>query len=322
MLSINNPIEENDIYDAKQLAPGHPVFRLDGYGNDAGKIDSIVIKLESGQAPAVGFASAHMQLIDPRARSVLLTQTELAAVRAWCSHGGVGDVLMVPAAKFLRADLQRPGSWIKMENKQLVNLEDAANSRLGGDKADVRIIARALKAQGGLEGLGGIIAVDLFTGYNDRFVYNLQNPNEKVGRNDPTFGKLNSLQNVGNVFVEIGPNGVARPIGLDNFDPYSEFKSPHQAVDDSWPGLLLIESDNVKRHFAERVIEDLEHLLGPRSRKVKFLNSDRLGKRRKDRLVDGIDTAAARLRHLVRQYANATPNPPAGVTSRLAALHW
>ena len=41
-LSINNLIEEHHIYGAVALAKGHPVFQLEGYGEN-GVLDTIIV---------------------------------------------------------------------------------------------------------------------------------------------------------------------------------------------------------------------------------------------------------------------------------------
>jgi len=325
MLNYENLIQADDIYNCVALAEGHPVYRIEGFGDDQGHVDALVVKLESGTLGQVRFASANMQVVDANARSKALTATEVAALQAWCGPGGLGDARALPVAFALRRDLGKPGTWIKMEVKRLVTLNDAVDKRLAGDKADIRLIAAGLRAPRGLETLGRIIAVDLFNGISDRFVYNPTQPNKDVGDQYPGLagGRLHHLGNVGNVFVEIGPNGVASPVGLDNFDPWSSFKDPNTAVNHQWPGLLLADTAQRKRTFAGRVIDDLERLLGPRSRKVKLASTTRLGKRRKDRLLEGMEDGAARLRLAVRNYVNNNPgNLPAGITSRLDRLGW
>lgn len=116
-------------------------------------------------------------------------------------------------------------------------------------------------------------------------------------------------------------------IGLDSFGPSSEVKN----VDDGnvdptrWGGILLKPEYKAQREqYAGLIINDLEALLGPRNRKVRFASKDRLGTGRKKRVNHGMEKGAKKLRDAFRLWARQNPGRPlrAGVAARVALLGW
>jgi hypothetical protein len=332
MLSLRTPITAEEIYKVTELAPGHPVYQLDGWG-DGHRIDSIVLKLESGNARDVQYAAMMMNIVDRNSTQVVLTPQEMQELKTWAGGGAVPDVDTFRVAQKLATALGQPGSWMKMGLKQLKTLDDAVGKRLdpnNPDKADVRVIAKALKDSGGLEKLGEIIAADLFNGSNDRFAYPPLAGAGQAGKYPGIL--LRSVQNVGNVFVACNGNGSGRPVGLDNYDPFGETRhvegvSAQQMdlSDQTWGGHLFLKRNNVLREdFAGAVISDLEALLGPRNRKNPFGSQNRLGTARKKRILNGIDSGAKKI-HDVFDAARRNANGrqlPVGITRKLAALGW
>ncbi|MGJ8638089.1 MAG: hypothetical protein ACSHYA_01735 [Opitutaceae bacterium] len=331
MLSLRSPIAASDIYTIEALAPGHPVYRLDGFGDGTGRIDSIVVKLEGNADPRnVKAAAALMTVVDPKARTVVLSAQEIQSLRIWAGGGAVPSTDAFRTATKLQNDLTQTGAWVKMDVKRLKTLQDAVMRRIdpaNPDKADVRVIANALKNSGGLEKLGEIIAADLFNGNTDRFA-----PPSAVG---PAFGttmgpggvRLEVISNVGNVFVYCNGNGSGKPIGLDNYDPSSEWKDLNNAAIDAnrWGGILLLDSKKPEREeYARSIISDLEGLLGPRNRSYRFLPQNRLGTGRKRRLRHGMESGAKKLRRFLQNWQRANPHhqhKPA-IAAKMALLQW
>lgn len=325
MLKIDSPIVYTDIYNVVALAQGHPVYKLEGWGDDKGQVDAIVVKMESMKAAAnmgnvrdVGMATALMTIIDKNARTLVLKKDEVAQLKLYAEAGNVADQTGLRTAGDLLKDLNDPmGVWTKMEVKRLTQLDKALAKRLQGDKADVRVIAAALKAHGGLEKLGKIIAVDLFNGNNDRFIY--PGPGKKE---DGMTVRFKAIWNLGNVLVAAGS-----PIGLDSYDPNNTTRDLNVAVtaNSDWSGMLLTQGMKAEREqFVADIIEDLELALGPRNRKsiMKVIGSkNRLGSNRKDRLMKGMLAGKNMLQQALVPRRNH-PNFPIGLSSRMALLGW
>ncbi|MEN8150234.1 MAG: hypothetical protein ABFS86_10450 [Planctomycetota bacterium] len=327
MLSLNSPINAADIYTAKALAPGHPVFKLDGFGDDRGKIDSVVVKLETNQSSAnVQAAAMIMTVVDRNARTEALKPLEVGQLKLWAQGGEVPDVDAFQTALDLARQLEIPGAWVKMDVKRLTMLDGAVKKRLdpaNPDKADVRLIARALKKHGGLEKLGEIIAADLFNGNTDRF----GPPFELQPGRGPGGIPLDAIYNVGNVFVACDGKGRGSPIGLDNYDPASEWKDLNNGDIDPnrWGGMLLHPRRKADREqYAGLIVSDLEALLGPRNRKFSLSSKNRLGSGRKRRIRNGMGSGAKKLKRALQRWQRTSPSGrlKAGVTAKMAALGW
>jgi hypothetical protein len=326
VLKIGSPIVYTDIYNIVPLAKGHPVFKLEGWGDDHGKIDAIVVKMESMSANAtsahrrdVRVATGMMNVIDPSARTHVLDRAEVEQLKMYADGGNVADQDGLMAANELKRLLADPkGVWTKMEVKQLLGLDGALKKRLAGDKADVRAIAAALKKSGGLEKLGQIIAVDLFNGNNDRFDF--------LGgiKADGLPERFKVIRNLGNVLVACGANGRGEPIGLDSYDPNNEFREMNTALNQQsdWGGLLLTAAKTAERNrFVEGVISDLEMALGPRNRKIAFASKKRLGSNRKERLLNGMLSGKNIIQRTLVPL-KAKPNLSPGLRTRIALMGW
>lgn len=332
MLGVKNPLKAEEIFKVSELAPGHPVYKLEGWGDGkSSKIDAIVLKGESGHSKSVQIAAAMMNIVDARSTQIALTPQELQEVKMWANGGDVPDVDAFRAAQAFGTALNQPNTtWLKMELKQLMTLDDAVFKRLQGDKADVRFIAHALKKHGGLEKLGEIISADLFNGSNDRFAYP---PLTKAQDGKHAGVPLKVIQNVGNVFIACNGRGSGSPVGLDNFDPFSTARHVvgQEAMDmdlgvQSWGGnLLLKQHATIREQFVKGIIEDLEALLGgPRNRKNPFGSQNRLGTGRKQRLLTGMESGMKKMRNeFARLKRNANGRTfPVGINRKLAQLGW
>jgi len=82
-LSLNTPILEDEIYFAKGLSEGHPVFLLEGFNEEA-----IVVKAEGDANLAADARNTSIRsnarvisAVDPNARQVVLNPPEVQALR-------------------------------------------------------------------------------------------------------------------------------------------------------------------------------------------------------------------------------------------------
>ena len=333
MLSVREPIKAIDIYSIKDLKTGqNPVFQLFGFGDANGKVDSIVVKMEEGDARGnfqrrdVRAAAKHMEIVDPRSRTEILNPAEISALKLWAMGGTVPDAAMLQLTNMLATQLGRRGVWVKMATRKLIKLDTAVLKRLdpnNPDDTDVRIIGKALRDKGGLEKLGMIVAADLFNGNTDRFTL----PDPHFPGTAPGTGgiPMQVVTNVGNVLVASVGGNKAHPIGLDSYDPMSEWKnvdSPTPAVGNTWGGLILRPNQKAARKsYAEKIVSDLEALLGARNRT--FRNKNQLGTRRKSRINNGMEEGAKKLKKALRTWRRRFPNQDVkGVKAKMDLLGW
>jgi hypothetical protein len=317
-LDLNTLIEPSSIFSIKALSPGHPVYLLEGWTLGTG----LVIKQESTiAAKNVKTNAMIMHAVSPGATAVPLKPAELQALRTWSTANPESA-----AGRAVVSDLVQTGTWLKMKAAQgLIDLKGAANAALAGDKSDVRLIAKALNAPGGLEALGAIIAADAFNANNDRFAFDGQGGMNWQG------SRLQCLANVGNVFIAANKSGAMTPIGLDTWDPGSQHKDLRDPLNEQlarWPGRLLADPAKADRTtFADMVVDDLETVLGPRNRNFfakALVGTDRLDRQAKPRVVTGIEAGARKIRdYLKHRYGPASRQTlPVGLAQRLSAAGW
>jgi len=317
-LDLNSLIEPSSIFAIKALSPGHPVYLLEGWTEGTG----LVIKQESTLAAKnVKTNAMIMHAVSRGATAVPLKPAELQALRTWAgaNRDSTGGTALI-------SDLGQTGTWLKMKAAQgLIDLKSAANAASAGDKTDVRVIAKALNAPGGLEALGAIIAADAFNSNNDRFAF------DGFGGMNWNGARLKCLANVGNVFVSASKSGAMTPIGLDTWDPGSQHKDLRDALNEQmarWPGRMLADAAKAERvAFADMVVDDLETVLGPRNRNLiakAMVGTNRLDKQAKPRVVAGIEAGARKIRdYLKLRYGPASRQTlPVGLAHRLGAIGW
>lgn len=326
MLSIKNPINADDIHSASILAPGHPVFKLEGFGNSVGKIDAIVVKQEGGHGQNVAMAAMTMSIVDKNSRQVPLSPVELQALRTFAAMQDQPTTESFRASMEIVKVLAMGGTWIKMDVKRLMDLKSAGQNLAAGDKSDVRVIANALRKPGGLEKLGEIIAADLFNGSNDRFAYPAM---KNLGVGNVV------VQNQGNIFIDCSKIGAGKPVGLDNYDPFSQQRhmSGQEATNmdlgvDCWGGHLLKSANKTKRDdFIKSIVADLEFLLGgARNRKIAFASKNRLGNARTARISKGMDNGTKLLKKAFAKFRvigqQQNKQFAEGISRKLAVLGW
>jgi hypothetical protein len=325
VLKISSPIIYTDIFNIVALSAGHPVFKLEGWGDDNGNLDAIVIKQETGAGDNFNRRDVRVQTglmtrVDRGSNSIVLKREEIEQLKMYADGGSVADSEGLKAANELKRQLGIQGVWIKMDLKHLVGMDSALKHRMQGDKTDVRLIAAALKKPGGLEKLGQIIAVDLFNGNKDRFIYS-----KAAGGKHPDLPeRFKAISNLGNVLIALDGNGRGTPSGLDSYDPsnyHNDLRMPVGPNDD-WAGMLLAKGwDQQRQTFAGNVIFDLEMVLGPRNRKIAFASKNRLGSNRKQRLLNGMLSGMKIIQRTLLPARNR-PNFPVGLATRMSLLGW
>ena len=335
MLSIRTAITADDIFAAREISTGHPVYLLEGEGDGKGNVDAIVIKQEMGDRRDVQAVAQIMNLVDKKAQQISLSGQEVQAIRTYAMERDQPDVESFRTCKAIETALRQGGSWIKMPLKVLLTLDKAVEKLAKGNKQDVRIIARSLRQSGGLEKFGEIIAADLFNGNYDRFRY----PPSQASKflSDGSFvGRV--VVNQGNIFVACTGGGRGTPVGLDNFDPNSDagrlsgkdsMGGDTDYSDQNWGGHLLLRSHkNQWENYAAGLIADMEELLGgPRNRKKPFSSKNRLGTARKRRLTHGMESGKKTIKTAFSRWSKQEKlgqNRPyeEGIAKKLAALGW
>jgi hypothetical protein len=317
-LGVDKPILEPLIYFVKELKAG-AAYMLNGYGTDR-----VVVKLDSGAYTDqdVRFLGGVMASIDPSVRPIVATPSDILEMDKW-ANGTMPTEDLVASAQVMKSALNMAraagNKIVKLKALNLVILEDAAKKMGEGDKTDVRFIAAALNAPGGLEKLGQVIAADFFIGNTDRFVYPPPGCKWQGQR-------LKTLQNVGNVFIAIDEKqDKGRVAGLDILDPSNGHKNTSGKLKDGyeWMGELLDKSKAEKRmKFCHDVIDDLNYILGPRNRKFSFLETKRLGSQAANRLYQGMKTGCEKIQGICLPYRKAHGTLPTGLEDRFAKLNW
>ncbi len=334
-MNLNMPIPTQSIQSIRQLAEGHPVFLVNIENG------CFVVKAEDTQVNRnLKDQLEIMNVIDPNAFTRVLTKPELMGLRDWVRQNGdsleetrngymldkLSGALRPPMPPPMRgAAIQRmqESVWIVMHAKaNLKDLEGAGKKRQEGDKTEVREIAKALNEPGTLEKLGEIIAADAFNGNQDRV--NFEGHGKRWEENGQKFS-LECIQNPGNFFVA-QQGGKSTVFGLDSFDPTNQFKDLDTFAKASdgfnYPGTVLRQDAGPARQaLAQKIVNDMEMILGPRNRKIIFASTKRLPQDATARLVRGMQSGALKiLNHLKSKY-RGRPQSQA-FQERLRALGW
>jgi hypothetical protein len=280
-----------------------------------------------------------MNAIDPNGQSRVMTKPELMKMRDFAkangakvkiTPGGHGFLAMVedallpplpPGFQLTKTTKYQTVAFSLMQVKeQMLDLLSASEHRTKtGDKDQIRRIQAAFKAPGGLEKMGSILAVDAFTGNNDRVQFT---PELRA-----TIGAWNGVTmkciiNPGNVFLAF-ENGRDAILGLDSFDPNTQFGNIKEFRTDSYyPGTLHHSGQLAARTtlFTE-FCADVEGLLGPRDRTFSFQKQTRLPINAVTRIGAGWNAAAPKILSFYKQKYARGGTPPAMV-ERFKACGW
>ena len=322
-LSMTSEIKVADIISIKMFKD-MKVFLLQGVGSE------LVIKIDAVQATQIKSSGVATKAIDPSVKMKILTDSEHFALEEYCRYFeetmafyndlGLKGKPEWQAEKLAVADLKQgltfPEPFAKMTKQTIHHLEEAATERGKGNKSIVRLYASSLKASGGLERLGQVVAGDLFNGNTDRFSPNA-GQTKTIG---PYTFDFKALVNPGNAMIIALDDGSFGATMLDYVDPNSLFKDiavPLATAErqGAWPGRTLV--DKKLRHaFAKDIVSDLESVLQPNK---SWYNTSKLGSGAVSRLEAGMVEGAKLLKR--RLEAKYNPNRwSAGATDRYALM--
>ena len=322
-LSMTSEIRASEIIDVKcfkQLK----VYLLRGTdGSD------IVIKIDAVGTEQLKNTGKVIKAIDPVAKMKMLTATERHELNEYCKNvedldkffkdlaTDIPDIVspfagQADAVAMLKQSLSFSDPFVKMIKQTIHNIEDIVTSRGTGSKDLMRQFVSGLKATGGLEKLGQIIAADLFNGNSDRFFPD----RKKVVTIGPFKFNIRVTVNLGNIMMIVTANGLTAT-ALDYADPNSTSKSyTNKMTDDQkkrWSGSVLAKT-SLRHKFAEDVIHDLEQFFNPK--KSAFSMRTKLGRDAVSRLEKGMKQGT---RQIVAALS-ARPNNPVGLVDRLAIV--
>lgn len=276
MLSMLSSFTEMDIADVQELRRG-TVYKLTGQGGE-----QLIIKAEAPQVTqqTLSHSTRAMKVVDKRGGNTkALGSTEKNALKSWAEfmQRTYKDIVnnqihkqMHQLADDLLYQIKGAPTWYKMPLADLTDAERLLLARMGGadgteavDKSGVRQFAEGLKADGGLEQLGKIIAADMYIGNLDRFNPDGSTTNPQYGGKNFSF---KVLVNPGNLFV-IGKNTEHRMSvsGHDFLDPNSQHRDYSKSLGDidvAWPGDALCDKAR-RQKFAKHIVHDLETILSP-----------------------------------------------------------
>jgi hypothetical protein len=319
-LSMMANIDWNDIHEVK-LLKDMKVFLLIGLTGDR-----LVIKVDSVASPQIKDANRIAKVIDRTARVKILAPSELIALKSFVATYmelvAFYDSLGMTNVPFLKSDKatmdqldeqlrnmdKYPEPFVKMDAMRLQNIDAALQERGQGNKGIVRDIATSLKADGGLEKLGQIVAMDMFNDNTDRF-YPDYNTDKKIG---PFTILCKVCVNPGNVMLAAQSDGTLNVTALDFIDPNSQMKTYGSDAAAHLPkGLQAISVKASRKEFAEHIVHDLESFLHPR--RSKYSLKTKLGRGAAARLDKGIVQGSAAIKVFLKT------KYPGGLPGALAA---
>lgn len=329
MLSMTSQFTEYDIENVEVFRSG-TVYKLTGFAGE-----TLVIKCEpiNVQASALKHAKVAMKAVDRRGGGKVkeLSASErqelknyVAFMKSVTKDFAQDQVDRCAAGKGTEDLAQVVDSplWYKMPLADLSDADKLLLARLGtetgyADKGVMRQLCEGLKAKGGLEQVGKIIAADMYIGNGDRF-----SPIEGSQR---MYGKKNfkfkAIMNIGNIFV-IGKNTQQRIAfsGHDFIDPNSQYRNYDMSLqevkdyaDVDWLGIHLCDSKR-RKQFAKNIARDLELILTPNRKASSPFR--KLGRDASKRIEKGMLTGMSDIvAEVDRKYARKPPMP-AGVKDR------
>ena len=327
-LSMTDRIRAEDIHIVKEFKEGK-VWMLQSIDGD-----KLVIKHEQLQAEQLKDARSVVKIVDPVAKFKIMTPSEhlevkqftldfLNIVEAYEAMGLTNhpmsqtDKQGVESLRDALASADKQYPFLKMTYMTLRNLETAVIERGKGNKEMVRDIVSALNESDGLNKLGQIVAMDMFTDNRDRFYPEGMAANGiKLG---PYTFDLKVVVNVGNVLLALNGNNKFSVVGLDAVAPNSllkTFKSPVGERDTGAVGWYCIVDAKKRKTFAKDIIDDLEKLLHPK--KSRWSLKTKLGVTASSRLEKGMVDGLALIKTGLLRRTNG--QLPTEVTQRLSMI--
>jgi hypothetical protein len=309
------PFSCDDIHIVKELK-ANKVWKLINITGD----EELVIKIDANEASQIKDANRVAKVIDPMAKVKILSLPEVNALKEYvriyqelsayfdahqltCKALEQTEKESVANLKKMLDDLDKyPEPFVKMQSLTVHNLEEAAIQRSQGNKELVKDFASILKAQGGLEKLGEVVAVDMFNDNTDRF-YPGYNTTRKFG----TFNILLKVcVNPGNVMMALNDQNNLSITILDFIDPQSNLKTYNAPITGAAAGINAITDRRLRKQFAKDIISDLESFLHPKKSKYSVLT--KLGSNAATRLERGMVQGMNKIRaKLSSKYPGGLP---------------
>lgn len=287
----------------------------------------VVIKTDAVFQTQIKSAGAIVKAVDPAVKMKILTAAEIDQLKDYVKYidemtAYFSDLRVEPfflerqkmAVGKLKESLTFGFPFAKMTKQTIHNIEDAAIARGTGNKSVVRDFVTTLRAEGGLEKLGQVVAADLFNGNTDRFMPDTSSQ-KTIGPFTFTF---KTLVNAGNVMIIADGNGGFTATLLDYVDPQSKFKDMNVPLatgengGERWPGRVLVDKAQRKK-YAKEIIADLENLLNPK--KHRLCMKTKLGSNASSRLEAGMVAGALMIRQRLEVKFNPNRWTP-GATDR------
>jgi hypothetical protein len=283
MLSLETPITAHDIQEITALGDNGNVFLLHGHG-----ADSIVIKYENMEAGQIKSARPAIKAISPSTKLKFLKTDEIQALNSFVADfqrtaqgfaeaGMPLDKKDLALIKGLKSKLdysqgigrpknidaaQRP--WYKMALVNVTDLHGVLEQSIEGDKSDLKAFIATLNAKDGLEGLGRILAVDLYIMNSDRF-WPQAGTQQQLGGITFEFRCLRNLKNVFRIETDNGGSEVGAMDFIFHADGYTDVHKPLAECERSKPwGGRTLASKALREFYAKDVAHDLELVFNPR----------------------------------------------------------
>lgn len=329
MLSMDSQFTEWDIESIDVFRSG-TVYKLTGFGRD-----TLVIKCEpiNVQASALKHAKVAMKAVDRKGGGKVkeLSGSERQALKDYVAFmkSVTKDFAQDQVDRFAAGkgteDLSQVVDsplWYKMPMADLIDADKLLMARLGtetgfADKGVMVQLCDGLKAKGGLEQVGKIVAADMYIGNGDRFSPVEGSQRMYGGKNF----KFKAIMNIGNIFM-IGKNTQQRIAfsGHDFIDPNSQYRNYDMSLKDvkdyadvDWLGIHVCDSKSRKK-FAKNIVRDLELILTPNRKASSPFR--KLGRDAAKRVEKGMLTGMREIvAEIDRKYARKPPMP-AGVKDR------
>lgn len=329
MLSMKSNFTDMDIEDVQVLRSA-TVYKLSGFAGE-----SIVIKCEpvNVAASSLKHAKVAMKAVDRRGAGNVkeLSTSERQALKDYVefmkrvtqdfSENKVANFAAGRGTQDLGNVVSSP-LWYKMPLVDMTDADKMLLDRLGvesgvANKGVMSQFCDGLKAPGGLEQIGKIVAADMYISNADRFSP-LEGSKRQYGKKEL---KFKCVMNIGNIFV-IGKKTQQRIAfsGHDFIDPNSQYRNFDMSLqevkeyaDADWLGKHVCDG-KLRKTFAKHIVSDLEIILTPNRKASSPFR--KLGKDAVKRVERGMLAGMGDIvREVDRKYANNPPMPK-GVQGR------
>lgn len=210
--------------------------------------------------------------------------------------------LIVEAGKMFEWYTMNYFTALKSLEDQVEKNKDQQNmAKVGAYKLALKLKSdKAMLAQ-----LGMIVAVDLFSGNEDRF------------------NASGHIVNKGNIVFQKNADKTYSPLGVDFFDAQKEAANLYKQVSDAtrWSGMVLVDPQKI-RAFATQAIGELNQMFSAAITPIGMPPEGVLGMTEINAFADAIQAGADSLRKSLQKTTRLGGKLPGGVTQRMELLGW